>query len=52
MDKAQLQSLVRELISLPEETEWVEFKYNKAVPAEIGEYSVKNHTRHTERKAD
>lgn len=29
---------MRELIGLPRETEWVEFKHNKADPAEIGEY--------------
>ncbi|MBM4287534.1 MAG: transcriptional regulator [Deltaproteobacteria bacterium] len=38
MDKAQLQSLVRQLVTLPRETEWVEFKHNKADPADIGEY--------------
>jgi len=38
MDPAQLQDLVRELISLPTEVEWVEFKHNKAIPDEIGEY--------------
>ena len=31
-------SLVRELRKLPHETEWVEFKENKAGPQEIGEY--------------
>lgn len=31
-------NLVRELVSLPTETEWVEFKHNKADPSEIGEY--------------
>ncbi len=30
--------LVRELIRLPRETEWVEFKHNNADPQEIGEY--------------
>jgi predicted HTH transcriptional regulator len=30
--------LVRELCKLPRETEWVEFKENKAEPQEIGEY--------------
>ncbi len=30
--------LVRELCKLPAETEWVEFKKNKAQPEEIGEY--------------
>jgi len=33
-----LESLVRELCMLPEETEWVEFKHNYAEPREIGEY--------------
>ena len=33
-----LQHLVRELASLPRETEWVEFKENNANPEEIGEY--------------
>lgn len=31
-------SLVRELCNLPRETEWVEFKTNRAEPQEIGEY--------------
>lgn len=31
-------SLVQELVKLPKETEWVEFKQNKAIPQEIGEY--------------
>ncbi|MFV0543659.1 MAG: ATP-binding protein [Marinicella pacifica] len=30
--------LLRELLSLPSETEWVEFKRNKINPQEIGEY--------------
>ena len=38
MERAQLASLVRELAALPKETEWVEFKHNKAVPEQIGEY--------------
>ena len=33
-----LQSLVRELIKLPSETEWVEFKCNNKEPQLIGEY--------------
>lgn len=33
-----LLSLLRELIKLPNETEWVEFKHNNADPAEIGQY--------------
>ena len=35
---AYLQSLVRELATLPNETEWVEFKVNNANPEGIGEY--------------
>jgi len=38
MDDSQFLSLVRELISLTRETEWVELKHNKVVPEEIGEY--------------
>ena len=38
MDMARLRSLVRELTALPRETEWVEFKHNKAIPDDIGEY--------------
>jgi ATP-dependent DNA helicase RecG len=38
MEFPRLQNLVREIVSLPKETEWVEFKHNKADPAEIGEY--------------
>jgi predicted HTH transcriptional regulator len=37
MDGMQLQALVRELTTLPAETEWVEFKHNKTIPDEIGE---------------
>lgn len=33
-----LAGLVRELIKLPRETEWVEFKANNSNPQEIGEY--------------
>jgi len=33
-----LLSLVNELRKLPDETEWLEFKVNKADPQEIGEY--------------
>lgn len=33
-----LVSLVRELCALPRETEWVEFKVNRAEPQEIGEH--------------
>lgn len=35
-----LQSLVRELAKLPDETEWVEFKCNNKQPQMIGEYIV------------
>ncbi len=31
-------SLIKELCKLPRETEWMEFKANKADPQEIGEY--------------
>lgn len=37
-DAAYYQSLVRELIALPRETEWLELKHNKDDPTEIGEY--------------
>jgi predicted HTH transcriptional regulator len=37
MDAAQLSRLLRSLIALPKELEWVEFKLNKAIPQEIGE---------------
>jgi len=33
-----LDSLIRELIKLPNETEWVEFKHNNDNPEDIGEY--------------
>ena len=33
-----LQSLVRELIKYPDETEWIEFKCNNKDPQMIGEY--------------
>ena len=33
-----LQGLLRELMALPKETEWVEFKKNNNNPVEIGEY--------------
>jgi len=38
MDTSQLHALLKELTALPHETEWVEFKHNKAEPEEIGEY--------------
>lgn len=34
-----LQSLVRELVKLPTETEWVEFKCNNKEPQLIGDIS-------------
>lgn len=37
-DDDYLRSLVSELVALPAETGWLEFKQNKAVPDEIGEY--------------
>ena len=37
-DGDYLRSLVSELVALPAETGWVEFKHNKAVPDEMGEY--------------
>lgn len=33
-----VENLIRELISLPNETEWVEFKHNNGDPQMIGEY--------------
>ncbi len=36
--QAYLYSLVSELLDLPRETEWLEFKTNRAEPSEIGEY--------------
>lgn len=35
---AHYERLVRELLLLPKEVEWVEFKENKLVPEEIGQY--------------
>lgn len=37
MNASELRNLVRELARLPSETEWVEFKHNKAEPEEVGE---------------
>ena len=37
-DEIYLRSLVHELVSLPTETGWVEFKLNDAEPQQIGEY--------------
>jgi predicted HTH transcriptional regulator len=38
MNTDEFRNLVEELVSLPRETEWVEFKENNANPEEIGEY--------------
>lgn len=38
MDTQSIETILRELLALPHETEWVEFKENKADPEEIGEY--------------
>lgn len=38
MDDIQRHYLLEQLVSLPDETEWVEFKQNKADSQEIGEY--------------
>jgi ATP-dependent DNA helicase RecG len=35
---AEAQSVLRDLLRLPAETEWVEFKHNNDKPQEIGEY--------------
>lgn len=37
-DADYLRSLIAELVALPAETGWVEFKHNKAVPDDMGEY--------------
>ena len=36
MTTAELQAKLVELLSLPGETEWADFKLNKAEPQEIG----------------
>ncbi len=38
MTSAELQAKLTELLALPAETEWVEFKHNNEDPQEIGEY--------------
>lgn len=38
MELSQLSIIVQQLISLPQETEWVEFKQNNEKPETIGEY--------------
>ena len=37
-DIEYLKSLVKEIIKLPNETEWIEFKHNNEDPQMIGEY--------------
>ena len=37
-DIEYLKSLVKEIIKLPNETEWIEFKHNNDEPQMIGEY--------------
>lgn len=38
MTPTELEKLLRGLVALPHETEWVEFKHNVAAPEDIGEY--------------
>jgi ATP-dependent DNA helicase RecG len=38
MTTEHLCSLLKELVELPHETEWVEFKVNNADPEDIGQY--------------
>lgn len=38
MEAAELNTLLKELIALPHESEWVEFKHNNTNPQLIGEY--------------
>lgn len=38
MENSQLHSILQQLISLPQETEWLEFKQNNENPEMIGEY--------------
>lgn len=38
MDDRELKDLVHELVAYPNETEWIELKQNKAIPADVGEY--------------
>ena len=48
MTSTQLQVKLTELLALPAETEWVEFKHNNSNPHEIGEYlsALSNSTAH------
>jgi len=41
MNNMRLKALVRELTALPMETEWVEFKHNKAIPDDIAIKDIK-----------
>jgi len=36
--ETNVKQLVKSLLSLPKESEWVEFKHNNENPTEIGEY--------------
>jgi hypothetical protein len=38
VNRFELEKLVEELIALPHETEWVEFKQDRYDPQEIGKY--------------
>jgi hypothetical protein len=38
MSAEYLCSLLEDLVNLPHETEWVEFKVNNAEPEDIGQY--------------
>lgn len=38
MPASSLLTRLQELLALPRESEWVEFKHNNANPEEIGEY--------------
>ena len=38
MKETNVKQLVKSLLSLPKESEWVEFKHNNENPTEIGEY--------------
>ena len=38
MNNDELDDLLTALAAMPQETEWVEFKHNRAEPEDIGEY--------------
>ena len=38
MKPIELEKLLRGLVGLPHETEWLEFKHNNSAPEDIGEY--------------